>query len=110
MSTKIEKKFSLSNDIKKIINVRFSSFENSSYVLSELENVYNFYAKFGEFISDRVYCSVLKLSGNSLEKFNDAVKLAKIDWRDLFVAANFANDIKGHEKWLLKELEKNESK
>lgn len=48
---------------------------------------------------ERVRFSILKLSAGDLDKFEQAVKLANLDWRDLFVAAGFGYDVEGHEKW-----------
>jgi hypothetical protein len=44
----------------------------------------------------------LKLSNGNFEKLRQAVDLAKIDWRDLLVAAGFANDVEAHKKWEIK--------
>ena len=38
---------------------------------------------------ERIRIAVLKESDGSLEQFDEAIKLAKIDWRDLLVAAGF---------------------
>ncbi len=42
---------------------------------------------------DRCTFDVLKLSGGDMEKLKKAVALAKQDWRDLLIAAGFANDV-----------------
>jgi len=49
---------------------------------------------------DRIRFAVLKLSRGKLDQFDRALALAKIDWRDLLVAANFAEDVKAHVSWL----------
>jgi hypothetical protein len=49
---------------------------------------------------ERVRCAVLKLSGGSLEKLRAAVRLAQNDWRDVLVAAGFANSLTAHLTWL----------
>jgi len=49
---------------------------------------------------DRIRFAALKLSKGDLERLQEAVRLAKIDWRDLLVAAGFANDINIHQSWL----------
>ncbi len=49
---------------------------------------------------DRFRFAVLKLSGGDWEKLQKAVELAKRDWRDLLVAAGFANDPESHTAWL----------
>ena len=48
---------------------------------------------------DRLRFAVLKLSEGSLDKFDSAIDLAKTDWRDLLVAAGFAEDVEAHQFW-----------
>ena len=59
-----------------------------------------FCGKADEIAMERIRFAALKLSDGSLEKLRNAVQLAKIDWRDLLVAAGFANDIHAHNRWL----------
>jgi hypothetical protein len=40
---------------------------------------------------ERVRFAALKLSGGRMDKLREAVKLANTDWRDLLVAAGFAD-------------------
>jgi hypothetical protein len=49
---------------------------------------------------ERFQFAALKLSEGNLAKLRDAIKLANEDWRDLLVAAEFANDVHAHETWL----------
>jgi hypothetical protein len=56
--------------------------------------------KFDEFQLERVRFSALKLSAGSIDKLRDAIKLAKEDWRDLLVAAGFADDTTAHKRWV----------
>ena len=49
---------------------------------------------------DRFRFAALKLSNGDLEKLDGAVKLAKEDWRDLLVAADFADNVEAHRNWL----------
>jgi hypothetical protein len=49
---------------------------------------------------DRFRFAALKLSGGNLEALKKAIQLAKRDWRDLLVAADFANDIYAHKAWV----------
>lgn len=49
---------------------------------------------------ERVRASVLKLSEGSMDKLRYAVKVAKEDWRDVFVAAGFGHDPLAHRGWL----------
>ena len=48
---------------------------------------------------DRVRCSVLKLSDGSVAALMQAVELAQVDVRDLFVSAGFPNP-SDHEEWV----------
>jgi len=53
-----------------------------------------------EFQLERIRFSALKLSVGNIEKLREAIKLAKTDWRDLLVAAGFADDITAHKRWV----------
>ena len=48
---------------------------------------------------ERFRFAALKLSRGSLSELREAIALAKTDWRDLLVAADFAVDIDAHESW-----------
>lgn len=48
---------------------------------------------------ERVRYAALRLSGGNISKLRSAVALAKTDWRDLLVAAGFANDSTAHISW-----------
>ena len=48
---------------------------------------------------DRYRFAALKLGNGDFGKFQDAIRLAKTDWRDLLVAADFANDSTIHLSW-----------
>ena len=54
---------------------------------------------------ERIRFSVLKLSAGDLNKLGEAVKLAILDWRDLFVSAGFGYDVDAHQKWYAETLE-----
>jgi hypothetical protein len=49
---------------------------------------------------DRFRFAALKLSHGNMHKLREAVNLAKTDWRDLLVAAGFANNVDAHVGWL----------
>jgi hypothetical protein len=49
---------------------------------------------------ERIRCAALKISDGSLEKLHEAVQLANIDWRDVLVAAGFADSTLAHLSWL----------
>ena len=48
---------------------------------------------------ERFRFAALKLSGGRMDKLNEAVRLANTDWRDLLVAADFADSADAHKKW-----------
>jgi hypothetical protein len=48
---------------------------------------------------ERVRFAAIQLSDGSLAALREAIALAKLDWRDLLVAAGFADDIHAHERW-----------
>jgi len=43
--------------------------------------------------------AALKLSEGNKDKLLRAAQLAQYDWRDLLVAAGFANDAEAHNSW-----------
>jgi hypothetical protein len=48
---------------------------------------------------ERVRFAALRTSGGRIDRLQDAVALAQVDWRDLLVAAGFADDPHAHEAW-----------
>lgn len=48
---------------------------------------------------ERIWFAIIKVSDGQFDIFQRAVELAKIDWRDLLVSANFASDVNLHMKW-----------
>ena len=48
---------------------------------------------------ERIRFAVLKLSKGDLAELQRAVQAAQVDWRDVLVAAGFANSIRAHESW-----------
>ena len=53
---------------------------------------------------DRFRFAVLKISGGDLGKLDEALRLAKLDWRDLLMDAGFGEDVEAHENWLANDL------
>ena len=62
--------------------------------------------KHDEFQMERIRFAVLKLSKGETKKLLRAIDEARIDWRDLFMAADFGYDVNAHEKWAKEILEK----
>jgi hypothetical protein len=50
--------------------------------------------------SDRVLLAAVRLSNGDLPRLRQAVELGQRDWRDLLVAAGFADDVGAHERWV----------
>jgi hypothetical protein len=48
---------------------------------------------------ERLRFAALRLSDGNLHRLRDAIALAKTDWRDLLVAADFAEDVHAHQSW-----------
>lgn len=48
---------------------------------------------------ERYRFAALKLSEGNLSKLQSAIALAQLDWRDLLVNAEFADDVIAHERW-----------
>ncbi len=53
----------------------------------------------GSILIERIRFAALKLSGGDLELLRRAVDLAKLDWRDLLMAAGFGYDFNAHKGW-----------
>ncbi len=49
---------------------------------------------------ERIRFAALKLSGGRIDRLRDAIDLAKVDWRDLLMAAGFGHDVGAHRKWM----------
>lgn len=48
---------------------------------------------------ERIWFAALRVSGGDLARLREAIRLARVDWRDLLVAALFATDTRAHERW-----------
>src|SRR5215471_12768684 len=48
---------------------------------------------------ERIRFAALRLSGGDIGRLRYAIELANADWRDLLVAAEFADDVHAHETW-----------
>jgi hypothetical protein len=53
---------------------------------------------------ERIRFAVLKLSEGSVSKLEQAITLAKQDWRDALVAAEFGDDLQAHAAWAREQL------
>jgi hypothetical protein len=93
LSTETEKRISLLFPPNERQLVRTVLFEECGNNLPLLENL-------DERKLERFQFAALKLSEGKLDKLNDAIALAKADWRDLLMAAGFGEDIDAHKSWL----------
>jgi len=48
---------------------------------------------------ERIRFAVLKLSDGDVSELKRAIHIAKIDWRDVLVAAGFADSVTAHKEW-----------
>jgi hypothetical protein len=48
---------------------------------------------------ERIRFAAIKLSNGRIAGLYDAIALAQTDWRDLLVAAGFAEDVDAHMRW-----------
>ena len=55
---------------------------------------------------ERIRFSVLKLSEGDFMKLTEAVELANIDWRDLFMVAGFGEDTQAHRTWYEEQMKR----
>lgn len=68
-------------------------------LLHQCGNQLPFLRNADEFQLERYRFAALKLSQSNLEKLDQAVKVAKEDWRDLLMAAGFGHNVLEHENW-----------
>ena len=54
--------------------------------------------------SERLRFAALRVSHGDMGALERAIALGRTDWRDLLVAADFADDIQAHEKWVPQRL------
>jgi hypothetical protein len=55
--------------------------------------------KHDEYQMERIRFAVIKLSQGNINKLLRAIDEARLDWRDLFMAADFGYDVNAHDKW-----------
>lgn len=62
--------------------------------------------KADEYGMERIRFAAIKLSAGNIQKLLAAIDEARMDWRDLFMAADFGYDVNAHEEWAKNILEK----
>lgn len=98
----------LVSDKSKAIAEKFFPNESAS-VIAQLQEYCEYLSEFFSEESqpetyERFCLAILKIAKTSNEKFNKAVELGKIDYRDLLVSAGFGNSITIHNDWASKIL------
>lgn len=68
-------------------------------LVNECGNNLPFLEKLNPFELERFRFAALKESEGQLDLLQQAVDLAKRDWRDLLMSAGFGEDVKEHERW-----------
>ena len=48
---------------------------------------------------ERYRFAAIRVSNGTLKGLESAIALAKIDWRDLLMEADFGHDLQAHERW-----------
>jgi hypothetical protein len=56
-------------------------------------------ARNDEYQMERIRFAAIKLSQGNINHLLRAIDEARMDWRDLFMAADFGYDVSAHEKW-----------
>jgi hypothetical protein len=80
--------------------------EAAQWLEAECGNNLPFCDEYDELQMERIRFAALKLSEGNINKLLKAIDLARMDWRDLFMAAGFGYDVKAHETWAKEILEK----
>ena len=91
--------------VEKIFNPKQIA-EVTQWLEDECGNNIPFCDKSDEYEMERIRFAVLKLSHGNIKKLLAAIDEACMDWRDLFMAADFGHDVKAHEQWAKSILEK----
>ena len=93
----------LSPETKRRLELLFPPEEQArvaAIIEDECGNNLPFLERYDSFQMERFRFAALKLSEGDLAKLNRAVEVAKVDWRDLLVAAGFGHDVRIHETWV----------
>ena len=54
---------------------------------------------------ERIRFAAIKLSQGNIPKLLEAIDQARVDWRDLLMAADFGYDVEAHQTWAQQVLE-----
>ena len=92
----------LSSLTKQLIEVIFDPrdrAEASQWLEQECGNNLPFCNDYDEHKMERIRFAALKLSQGEVTKLLRVIDLARRDWRDVLVAADFGNHLDAHELW-----------
>ena len=73
--------------------------EAAQWLEDECGNNLPFCGKYDEYQMERIRFAVIKISKGDVNKLLGAIDEARMDWRDLLMAAEFGYDAEAHEKW-----------
>ena len=99
----------LSPRTRQLVEIIFSPkrvAEATRWLEEECGNNIPFCDKHDEYQMERIRFAALKLSNGNIQKLLGAIDEARMDWRDLFTAADFGYDVNAHELWAKDILEK----
>ena len=91
----------LSDKTKELVQILFPEDDRKlveNILYTEAADNIPFYEESTPREMERIRFSILKLSKGKLDLLDEALTLAKIDWRDLFTAAKFGQP-RDHIKW-----------
>ena len=97
----------LTEDTKNVVDLLFSSDEAKELkerLQAELSNGLVFAAYSTPESRERIWLAVIKKCKETLNPWDTWFELAKTDWRDLLMAADFGHDTTAHMKWKRKVL------
>ena len=92
----------LSPRTRQLVEIIFSPkhvAEATHWLEAECGNNIPFYDKHDEYQMERIRFAALKLSNGNIQKLLAAIDEARMDWRDLLMAADFGYDVTAHEEW-----------
>jgi hypothetical protein len=99
----------LSPRTKQLVEIFFSQkdvSEASQWLEEECGNNLPSCGQQDEYGMERIRFAAIKLSKGNLLKLLKAIDEARMDWRDLLMAADFGFDVNAHENWVKGILEK----
>lgn len=94
----------IDKEIVSLIPFFFPDPREVEYVTQELNRLGQILLKRDESFSVRLQAYILKCADGNIQKFDWAINMTDMDWRDTLMNAGFGMDINKHEKWLDKLL------